>query len=219
MPIFFLYIQSGGPRLENPQHGPLFSAFFMKIQWPLAKPFKFQAKLFQGYAKALINAYVPGKHMWQSSDSGSLWHALNGSCQSEWLWPIANLKSLMSWNTELLQVQNIRLKKIAFQSVQSHTSQWQLCLPFCKIWRWTCNRMARIQLNPFNNLASKIFLVQISSILRQKKMGISNLVFRTIDFRFVCNNHAIQSSLLFHLTIFLWTGDFFLKIELLLLPQ
>ena len=29
----------------------------------------------------------------------------------------------------------------------------------------------------------------------------------------------IQSSLLFHLTIFLALGDFFLKIELLLLPQ
>ena len=62
-----------------------------------------------------------------------------------------------------------------------------------------------------DHLASKI---HISSIFRQKTMGISNFAFRTVqvtvELRFVCNNSAFQSSLLFHLTIFLSTGDFFL---------
>ena len=54
---------------------------------------------------------------------------LVSGCQAaEWLWPIANLKSLMSWNRGLLQVQNIRfIKKIVFESVQS---QLPLYLPF-----------------------------------------------------------------------------------------
>ena len=39
------------------------------------------------------------------------------------------------------------------------------------------------------------------------------------ELRFVCNNHAIQSSLLFLLTIFLSTGDFAFKIEKRLLPH
>ena len=132
----------------------------------------------------------------------------------------------MSWNRGLLPVQNIRLKKIVFESVQS---QQQLCLPFLYVRRWTLD----MQQNGWNTAGSlkdhwgsKIVCIpsQISSISRQKKMGIfkyhiQKLRIRTFELRFVCNNHAIQSSLLFHLTIFLSTGDFFLKIELLLLPQ
>ena len=34
-------------------------------------------------------------------------------------------------------------------------------------------------------------------------------VFRTVELRFVCNNHAIQPSILFHMAIFLPTGDLF----------
>ena len=33
------------------------------------------------------------------------------SCQAEWIWLIANLKSQMSWKSWLLQVQNIRFEK------------------------------------------------------------------------------------------------------------
>ena len=43
-----------------------------------------------------------------------------------------------------------------------------------------------------------------------------------VEIRFVCNNHAFQWSLVFHLTIIISTGEFFLffsKIELLVLPQ
>ena len=39
----------------------------------------------------------------------------------------------------------------------------------------------------------------------------SNFVFKTVEIRFVCNNHAFQSSLLFHLAMFLSTGELFLK--------
>ena len=56
--------------------------------------------------------------------------------------------------------------------------------------------------------ASKIVCIQISSLLRQKKMRIF-IVFRTVELRLVCNNHSILSSLLFHMTIFLSRGDFF----------
>ena len=47
----------------------------------------------------------------------------------------------------------------------------------------------------------------------------SNFVFKTVEVRFACKNHAFQSSLLFKLPAFLSTGEFFLKIELLLLPE
>ena len=50
------------------------------------------------------------------------------SCQAEWLWPIANLKSLMSWNWGLLQVQNIRFKKNVLQGLQVVVGRFS-CLP------------------------------------------------------------------------------------------
>ena len=43
-------------------------------------------------------------------------------------------------------------------------------------------------------------------------MGV--FIFKTVEIRFVCKNHAFQSSLLFHLRTFLSTGNFF-KIEVL----
>ena len=43
------------------------------------------------------------------------------SCQ-QYISPLANLKSLMSWNRGLLQVQNIRLKKKLLESVQLQDS-------------------------------------------------------------------------------------------------
>ena len=65
----------------------------------------------------------------------------------------------------------------------------------------------------------RLFVFKFPSYQDRKRWAFSNIIFRTVELRFVCNNHAIQSSLLFHLTIFLSTGDFFLKIEFLLLPQ
>ena len=47
----------------------------------------------------------------------------------------------------------------------------------------------------------------------------SIIVFKTVEIRFVCKNDAFQSSLLFELTTFLSTGENFLKIELLVLPE
>ena len=51
----------------------------------------------------------------------------------------------------------------------------------------------------------------------------SNFAFKTVEIRFeirfVCKHHAFQSSLLFELTTFLSTGENFLKIELLVLPE
>ena len=38
-------------------------------------------------------------------------------------------------------------------------------------------------------------------------MGIVKICIQTVEIRFVCNNHIFQSSLLFHLTIFLSTGE------------
>ena len=45
--------------------------------------------------------------------------------------------------------------------------------------------------------------------------------FKTVEIRFVCKNHAFQSSLQFELelTTFLSTGENHLKIELLVLPE
>ena len=57
------------------------------------------------------------------------------------------------------------------------------------------------------NTASKIVCFQTSSILRQKRWAFSNFVFKTVELRFVYNIDAFQSSILFHLTIFLSTGD------------
>ena len=47
----------------------------------------------------------------------------------------------------------------------------------------------------------------------------SNFVFNTFELRIVCNNHAFQSSLLFHPTIFLSAGEYFFKIKLFVLFQ
>ena len=69
------------------------------------------------------------------------------------------------------------------------------------------------------HLASKNVFIKISIILRQKTM----YIFKSCLHRQLNSGLSvtiiIQSSLLFHLTIFLALGDFFLKIELLLLPQ
>ena len=53
-----------------------------------------------------------------------------------------------------------------------------------------------------------IVCTQISSILRLKRWTFSSFLFETIELRHVCSNHAFQSSLLFHLTIFLSTAEF-----------
>ena len=82
---------------------------------------------------------------------------------------------------------------------------------------WTLNRMARILLSQFNliwdQLASTIVCIRISSILRQEKLKDFKICIRwvkTVEIRFVCINQAFQSSLLFHLTIFLTIGELFL---------
>ena len=54
---------------------------------------------------------------------------------------------------------------------------------------------------------------------KTEKRAFSNFVFKTAEFRFVYNKHAFQLSLLLHLTIFLSTGEFVFKIELLVLNQ
>ena len=108
------------------------------------------------------------------------WSVRLCSCQAEWLWPIANLKSLMCWNQGLLQVQNIRFEK-----------------NYLGVYKYSC-----------------------SCVCPSTKSDIEHTTeYKTVELRFVWNNHAFQSSLLFHLTTFLSTGEFFFKIELLVLPQ
>ena len=97
----------------------------------------------------------------------------------------------MSWNRGLIQVQNIRLKNNCILKC-TITAAALFALPL--------SATLDTQQNGWNtagslkdHLASKIVRMQISSILRQKFF-----VFKTVELRFVCNNNAIQSSLLFH---------------------
>ena len=78
-----------------------------------------------------------------------------------------------------------------------------------------------IQIDPLKIIGlQRLCVFKFPAYQDRKRWAFSNIVFRAVELRFVCNNHAIQYlSLPFHLTIFLSTGDFFLKIELLLLPQ
>ena len=98
-----------------------------------------------------------------------------------------------------IEVQNIRLKKIVFESVKS-----QLPVPATvTVFVLPLNATLDTQQNDWNiagspkdHLASKIVCIHISSILRQKRMGIfkfcTKFEFRTVELRFVCNNQAIQ---------------------------
>ena len=122
----------------------------------------------------------------------------------------------MSWNRGLLPVQNIRLKKIVFESVQS---QQQLCLPFRYVLRWTRNRMAGMQMDPLKIIGlQRLFVFKFPSY-QDRKDGHFQILYPEqlnsgLSVTIMQFNHF-----LFHLTIFLSTGDFFLTIELLLLPQ
>ena len=66
------------------------------------------------------------------------------SCQAEWLWPIANLKSLMPWNGRLHQVQNIRLRNNWFLMCTITSCCW-----VCPSAKWTHDWMAEKPQDPF----------------------------------------------------------------------
>ena len=66
--------------------------------------------------------------------------------------------------------------------------------------RWTRNRMAGTQLDPLKIIwLQRLFVCIFPAYWDRKRWAFSNFVFRTVELRFVYNNHAIQSSLLFHL--------------------
>ena len=93
------------------------------------------------------------------------------SCQAEWIWLIANLKSQMSWKSWLLQVQNIRFEK--------QNCIWLYTITAAAVFALQLSAVLDTQQNGWNtagslsdHLASKIVFMQISSILRQKKIDI-----------------------------------------------
>ena len=64
----------------------------------------------------------------------------------------------------------------------------------------------------FANLPGKFAKKNLANKIQ---WAFSNLVSQTVtvELRFVCNNHVFQPNLLFHLTIFLSTGEFFSRLS------
>ena len=70
---------------------------------------------------------------------------------------------------------------------------------FCKVQCFICNRMAAwgIQLDPFESVCHQRLLVfKTSNILRQNNIDFFYFAFKTVEIRFVCNNHTFQFSFL-----------------------
>ena len=119
----------------------------------------------------------------------------------------------MPWNRGLHQVQIIRFKKKC-------------------IWMSTITAAAVFALSTLNpqgptldtqqngwNTAEiiwqlRLFVFKFPAYQDRMTWFFINFVFKSVEIRFVCKNHAFQSSLLFHLRTFLSTGNFF-KIEVL----
>ena len=53
----------------------------------------------------------------------------------------------------------------------------------------------------------RMFIFKFPAYYNRRTWEFSNFVFKTVEIRFACNNHTFQPTLLFHLLIFLFTGE------------
>ena len=123
------------------------------------------------------------------------------------------IATCLTFSPSVWQSSNYQIQKILYYNCVSNYS-CSCIFPSAKCYIGHQNSRTR---SFFGHLA-KIVYILISSILRQKHMRFSNFVFKTVEIRFVCNNHAFLISI-FHLTIFLSTGETIFKIELFVLSQ
>ena len=129
--------------------------------------------------------FSPGTHPSWSPTYSPEWVTLHdfssaflvSSCQAEWLWPFANLKSLMSWNRGLLQVQSIRFKKILYLKVYNHSCSC-VC-PSAKFHVGNTTKWLEYSWIPLRLFGFKDCLYTNFQPWDRKRWAFSNFVFRT----------------------------------------
>ena len=138
--------------------------------------------------------FSPGTHSSRSPTYSPEWDTLHNlgstfwvcSFQAERLWPISNLKSLMSWNRGLLHVQNLNIDV-------GHATEW---LEYSWI--------------PWRSFGFKDCLYSNFQHITTEKDGRFQVLYsEQLNSGLSVTIMQFQSILVFHLTIFLSTGDFF----------